>query len=175
MRNNESLLQGEYNKGPHHVEKDRLLVEMELSSSTILFGWLFAHRGARLSDALNDDRNFIPFEQIDGEGVIISKSSITRIVEICNVSAILTDSDPYRILGVRRSQDMDHIRRHYHDLLSRCHPDKYEARDPSESFLETLRAVTQALVESFNTIRNDRQSGDTAPKAPAEESGAAHP
>ena len=53
--------------------------------------------------------------------------------------------------------DMDEIRKHYHDLLSRCHPDKYASRNPSETFLDTLRAVTQSLVENFNAIKKQAE------------------
>lgn len=146
-------------KGPHHINKDRLLVELEMSSGTMLYGWLFSQRGQRLSDSLNDDRNFIPFEQIDGEVVIVAKSSVTRIVEICNVTAVLSDPNPYRVLNVHPRDDFEIIRKQYHAVLARCHPDKYASKDPSEAFLEILRSVTQALIESFNTIRTERESG----------------
>jgi len=153
------MRQASATKGPHHIEKDRLLVELELASSSILFGWLFSHRGARLSDSLNDSREFIPFEQIDGEVVIIAKASISKVIEICNVTTILHDTNPYNVLGVRRTDDMETIRKRYHDLLSRCHPDKYASREPSEHFLETLRSVTQSLIENFNAIRKQREAG----------------
>ncbi len=165
MRNADSTA-----KGPHHVQKDRLLVELELSSASVVYGWLFAQRSARLSDALNDSRDFIPFEQIDGEVVIIAKPSISKVIEICNVTAILNEPNPYRVLGARPNDDIDTVRKRYHDLLSRCHPDKFASRDPSEQFLEILRTVTQALVENFDKIRNKSDTaGVTAPEEPANE------
>ena len=56
-----------------HVEKQRILVEVQLSTGISLFGYMYAGRGTRISDVLNDQRAFLPFEAVDGKTTLRTK------------------------------------------------------------------------------------------------------
>lgn len=70
------------------------------------------------------------------------------------LDAPLSASDPYVVLGVERASTNDEIRRAFHALLKRYHPDHVENMDPVKKSiaLETTKKATLA----FATIRKER-------------------
>ena len=52
------------------VFKKKLLVELELDTGTLMNGYLFLGQTQRLSDLMNDDRTYLPFEDMDGAPVV---------------------------------------------------------------------------------------------------------
>ncbi len=63
--------------------KVKLEVAIELEDGKCLTGSLFLTPQARLTDLLNDDRTFLPFEPTDGYFIALKKSSF-RSVEPVN-------------------------------------------------------------------------------------------
>lgn len=63
--------------------KVKLEVAIELEDGKSLTGSLFLTPQARLTDLLNDERVFLPFETLEGSFIALKKSSI-RSVEPVN-------------------------------------------------------------------------------------------
>lgn len=63
----------------HVTQKTRIEVELTLADGRFLAGVLFTHAGQRVLDIVNDDRAFIPFEDADGQLMVINKSMIAHI------------------------------------------------------------------------------------------------
>ncbi len=140
-----------------HVEKQRILVEVQLSTGVNLFGYMYAGRGTRVSDVLNDQRAFLPFEHVDGKTTIHAKTSILQVFEICNVSHYSSHNDPYFVLGVRRSDDMPSIQQAFHQQISVCHPDHYLHRNPPQSLIKVLADISQRLNSAYQAIKSERR------------------
>ena len=63
------ILDRESMRNHKHVEKQKVLVILHLTSGECLFGFIHAAQSERISDVLNDTRAFLPFEAVDGEQV----------------------------------------------------------------------------------------------------------
>ena len=136
-----------------HVEKQRILVIMELNTGESLFGFIHATHSERVSDVLNDPRLFLPFEEVDGERMIHAKTSITRVYEICNFTRHMTHPDPYVVLNVSRADTWETIQRAYRQQMMLCHPDRYARRNPPQAALEVLEQISRRLNDMLDQIR----------------------
>jgi DnaJ-domain-containing protein 1 len=140
-----------------HVEKQRILVEILLSTGATLFGYIYAGRGTRVSDVLNDQRLFLPFESVEGRTTLHAKTSILQVTEICNVSHYLSYDDPYFVLGVRRNDEMEIVQRAFHQQISSCHPDHFLHRNPPQALLKVLADVSQRLNTAYQAVKTERR------------------
>jgi hypothetical protein len=61
------------------INKDKQEVELLLSTNTGMRGYFFLAKGQRSIDMLNDNRRFIPFEDISGNIRLINKDSIISV------------------------------------------------------------------------------------------------
>ena len=73
----------------------------------------------------------------------------------------MSDRDPYAVLGVPRTADDDTIRRAYHDLARKYHPDKYADTDLAELANEKMQEINAA----YDAIKSAREAGTDVPYA----------
>ena len=66
------------NRGPNIV-KTAVDVEIILADGSSLGGALFLGRDQRVSDLLNDAPRFLPFQQANGEFLLVSKDQIALL------------------------------------------------------------------------------------------------
>ena len=64
------------------IPKYRTEVQVELDDGTPLLGSLFVKQMQRVSDLLNDPREFLPFLKSDGLMIYLRKAIITSVVEV---------------------------------------------------------------------------------------------
>ncbi len=63
-----------------HQETNKITVELLLSTGTSLRVKLFVGGMQRVSDLLNDGRNFIPFEDVSGHLRLLNKAMIVTVI-----------------------------------------------------------------------------------------------
>jgi hypothetical protein len=61
------------------INKDKQEVELLLSTNTGMKGYFFLAKGQRAIDMLNDNRRFVPFEDISGNIRLINKENIISV------------------------------------------------------------------------------------------------
>lgn len=67
----------------------------------------------------------------------------------------LGEGDPYRILGVTRSQSFDEIRRQYRKLVADNHPDRLIARGVPPEFVAIANSRLAAINSAYEMIERD--------------------
>ena len=136
-----------------HVEKQRVLVILQLVTGESIFGYIHAAHSERISDVLNDQRAFLPFEDVDGERKIHAKTSIMRVYEICNVTKHFHHPDPYVVLSVSRADSWDTIQRAYRQQMALTHMERHAHRNPPAAAMEMLEKIARRLNEVMDQIR----------------------
>ncbi len=152
---------GGYGGDEKKVFKKKLLVELELDSGAVLNGYLFVGQTQRLSDLMNDDRTFLPFEALDGSITIFTKGLARRVkpVEKPQVAAAGDSTgDPYGVLGVPISATEAQLREAYHRKVQETHPDKLSNIGISPDIVRFAHDRMARLNEAYNKIRVMRRN-----------------
>lgn len=64
-------------------------------------------------------------------------------------------NDPYRVLGVSRTDDAEAVRKRYLNLVKRDHPDNYSASDAQAAKRARAEANLKIVTEAYRLIRVD--------------------
>src|ERR1700739_183884 len=86
--------------GVRAISTKGIAVEISLFDGTTLFGKLAVPVQGRLTDLLNDPREFVPVECVDGNFVAVSKRAIKQVSMPGPAPQAYNGDDPYRILGI---------------------------------------------------------------------------
>ena len=149
----------------HKVSKTKIEVEVVLNDGARLLGSLFIKQMQRLSDLLNDPREFLPVQTPEGLFVHLRKSTIAKVTQLDQAIEASAWSDPYEILGVAPRISDDDLRRAYHELCARHHPDKLVSLDLAVEYIDLANSRTIRIIEAYARIRRERQGADgTAPR-----------
>jgi hypothetical protein len=135
------------NNNSRVLQKTAVLVEISLNDGSTVFGKLFVSPQGRLSDVLNDDRQFLPFEARDGGMVALAKSAIKQVtLPVAEVSAY-RGNNPYLILGVHEGATLEELKKAYHHLCMANHPDRIKGLGLTSEFQE-LATKSMARINS---------------------------
>jgi DnaJ-domain-containing protein 1 len=113
------------------------LVEIVLLDGNSLLGKLHVPVQGRISDTLNDERAFIPVEMADGSHVAIAKQAIKKVtLPAAAAQKSYHGTEPHRVLGVREGASPEEVKRAYHKLCNKNHPDRIRGLDLGYDFEE---------------------------------------
>jgi hypothetical protein len=101
-----------------------ILVEIALLDGSTLTGKLCVPIQGRLTDLLNDDREFVPVESGNGSFVALAKRAIKQVTLPAAEAAAYRGDDPYLILGVQPGVSQEQLKKIYHQLCAVNHPDR---------------------------------------------------
>ncbi len=116
------------------VQRNAVAVEITLNDGASLRAKVFLPMQGRITDLLNDERNFLPVES-EGECLALAKSVIKQ-VRMPPVQAALKGKSPYSILGLREGASPEEIKRAYRELCTANHPDRVKGAGLGTDFVE---------------------------------------
>jgi DnaJ-domain-containing protein 1 len=145
------------------VFKNKLLVELELDSGRVLIGYMFVGQQQRLSDLMNDDRHFLPFENLDSSIYIFHKTAArgVRPVEKKNTANVDAD-DPFQVLGVADDASDVEIREAYHRCVQENHPDRLQSMSLPAEFIRLAHERMTSINDAYAKIKRMRINGNGA-------------
>ncbi len=140
------------------IDKWRVEVEVNLNGGERLLGILFVKPMQRLSELLNDAREFLPLQTTDGLIVHIRKSAIAKAVQLNQNIESDAIIDPYEVLGVPRSIGDKELKKAYHNLCSQNHPDKLLSLDLSPDYANMANLRLARIIDAYQRIVTMRRS-----------------
>ncbi len=140
----------------HKVWKTKLEVEVELDDGARLLGSLFVKQMQRLSDLLNDPREFLPVQTPEGLIVHLRKSTIARVTQLDQAVEAGAAIDPYEILGVSPRVSNDDLRRAYHELCAWHHPDKLVSLGLATEYIDLANSRIVRVIDAYGRIKKQR-------------------
>lgn len=155
---------GGYGGDDKKVFKKKLLVELELDSGAILNGYVFIGQTQRLSDLMNDERIFLPFEALDGSITIFTKTMARRVCPRDSVqqpAATGEETDPFRLLGVPPTATEAQLKEAYHRKVQETHPDKLSSLGLSPELIKFAHDRMARINEAYNRARAMRRHSAT--------------
>jgi DnaJ-domain-containing protein 1 len=124
------------NSNSRTIQKTAIRVEISLDDGSVIRGKLFVTLQGRLTDALNDDRAFLPVETEEGTFLALSKRAIRHIALPPAEAAVYRGSNPYSILGVAEGVSREDLKKAYHELCLVNHPDRIKGLGLGAAYLE---------------------------------------
>jgi DnaJ-domain-containing protein 1 len=131
------------------TQKFPLLVEAQLADGTSVFGKVFLSSQGRLSDLLNDERDFLPFERADGSFMVLAKSQLRRISPMTTGEEAYKGDDPFKILGLSATATREDIKKAYRDLTMVHHPDRVRGLGFSGEYIELATRNMMRINEAY--------------------------
>jgi DnaJ-domain-containing protein 1 len=110
--------------GSHSITTKSIPVEISLRDGSSLSGKVWVPIQGRLTDMLNDPREFIPIESRDGAFIALAKSAIKQIALPATEAVSTRGNDPYAVLGVPEDVSAEDLKRAYRRLCAHNHPDR---------------------------------------------------
>lgn len=136
--------------------KVKVPVELELNDGTLMMGALFVGNTQRMSDVLNDDRAFLPFENSEGVVVSLRKTMIARVTELAQRTMAHPDNNPYAILGIAEGAADDEVKRAYHSRVREVHPDKWSGAGLPEEAIAAVNKRMARVNDAYHRILKAR-------------------
>ena len=131
------------------------LVEIMLVDGNSFLGKMHVPVQGRISDTLNDERAFLPVEMADGSHVAIAKSAIKKVTLPAAEQKIYRGIEPHRVLGVREGASSDEVKRAYHRLCNKNHPDRIRALDLGTDFEELATQNMTRINAAYAQLMRD--------------------
>ena len=149
------------------VFKNKLLVELELDSGRVLIGYMFLGQQQRLSDLMNDERHFLPFENLDSSIYIFHKTAARGVkpVEKKNTANVEAES-PFQVLGVADDASDVEIREAYHRCVQENHPDRLQSMSLPAEFIRLAHERMTSINDAYAKIKRMRINGGNGAAKP---------
>ena len=146
------------NSSSRTLQKTAILVEISLADGSIFHGKLFVTPRGRLTDVLNDDRAFLPFESADGTFLALAKTAIKQARLPAAEVAAYRGNNPYTILGVLEGVSQEELKQAYHQLCLVNHPDRIKGlglgADYQELATQNMARINTAYAQALKRTSN---------------------
>ena len=134
------------------ISKLPVEVQVQLNDGSRFLGVLALSQGQRVSDLMNDERQFLPIKLPSGSVVILRKTMIAKVAPLDQHIDRERISDPHEILGVSRTISDEDLKRFYHALCSENHPDRVQSSGLSSEFVELANSRMIRINDAYKRI-----------------------
>ena len=110
----------------------------------------------RISDLLNDPRQFLPFQNSDGTIVYMRKATIVKLVELKQQIEHNGTADPYEILGVSANIGDEDLKHTFHDLCTHYHPDALQSLNLPTDISDFANSRLIRIIDAYRRIATMR-------------------
>ncbi len=140
------------------LSKYKVEVQVHLDNGTHFLGVLSVRQDQRISELMNDERQFLPIQMPEGNVVILRKTAIFKLVPLDQHIEHDKILDPYDILGIPRSVSDEDLTRFYHKVCTENHPDKVQSAGLSPQYLDMATSRMIRINEAYERIVSMRQA-----------------
>lgn len=156
-------------QGKQAISRTRCKVRIVGFNDVLTEGCVFLAYSQRLSDLLNDDRDFLPIETDEGEVKVISKRAImeVEILELDRAEAprgkrhedvvSVLSANAYDVIGVSHDADDASIRLRYTALKEEISRARLAAFTANTDLLLAAEQISKRYDAAFDSITNARK------------------
>ena len=145
------------------ITKQKITVEVELENGNSLVGYMFLKPQGRLTNMMNDERVFLPFETMDGKFFVLKKSACLSVSPIASEAEEYVGNNPFQILGVSDHATLDEIKQRYHTLCAENHPDRLNSMGLPKEFIDLATAKMSRINDAWMRIQKQYAARKAAP------------
>ncbi len=150
------------------INRTRCKVRLVGFNDMLTEGYVFLAYSQRLSDLLNDDRDFLPLETDEGEVKVISKRAIMEVevlemekpnqrgARLDDVVSVLS-ANAYDILGTPHNADDATIRLQYLELKDAVSAERIAALTANKDLLLAADQIGKRYDSAYDSITNARK------------------
>lgn len=152
-------------QGKSIVNRSRQRVRIINFNDNITEGFVFIAYGQRVSDLLNDDREFLPVESASGEVRVLAKRAIMEIEMLGaapeqknadNVVSVIS-GNAFDLLGAPTDSDDAMVRAIYLDRIDSLNPERLEAATQNVDLLAAADHLRSRYTAAYDAILHTRQ------------------
>ena len=143
------------------TEKWPVEIEVTLDDGTSMLGFLFITPMRRVSEMLNDERQFLPFRQANGRIVLLRKVAINKISELDQNIDLDKVLDPYEVLGVPRDISDADMKETFKNLCLLNHSDRMMSLNMAPEIISFADARIARIIDAYRQITKKRNIGST--------------
>lgn len=149
------------------ITKHKITVEIKIEGGKTLVGHMFLKPQGRLTDMMNEERVFLPFETVEGKFYVLNKSACRSISPIGCEDDVYMGNNPFQILGVSDNATLDEIKQRYHALCSENHPDRLNSMGLPQEFIDLATTNISRFNDAWTRIRKQFEEQKKPPAADA--------
>ena len=149
------------------ITKQKITVEVELKGGKVLLGHMFLKPQGRLTDMMNDERTFLPFETNDGKFFVLKISACLSVSPVADETDVYVGNNPFQILEVSDHATLDEIKQRYHALCSENHPDRLNSMGLPQEFIDLATGNMSRINDAWTRILKQFADRNQAPDADA--------
>jgi DnaJ-domain-containing protein 1 len=134
------------------ITKTKLEVEVRLDDGEVMTGSLFVSPQGRLSDMMNDERRFLPFERSDGTFLMLKKDACRSVTPLAAAAPKYEGNNPFRILGLDEGADAEAVKQAYRAACAANHPDRLAGTGLAKDYLDMANARMARINDAYRRI-----------------------
>jgi DnaJ-domain-containing protein 1 len=133
---------------------------IKLKDGSVLNGHVYCSQDERLSDLLNSDKRFLPFETMDGEIIFVTKDAMSQVMPKEKIGLENVYLDPYGILSLPKDASLENIKEAYHAKVRAFHPDRLTALELPDEIISYATDIMARINEAYQRLLKQAETHD---------------